>query len=390
MTSNLPESTNAVYLSLAIFAWNEEEVIAATLESLFRQSLFNELCERGLECEIICVVNGCSDRTPGIAREVFEREMTTHPDRAGFRCRVADLPERGKLNAWNQFVHGLSASEAGFLVMMDADIKFQGRDTLSNMLAVLEEDPEAHVAVDQPLKEFHGPGRWGWRRKLSQGASRMTQASPAQLCAQLYCIRSAVARNIYLPKDLAACEDGFIKAMVCTDCLTRPLNPARIRLAEGAAHSFEAYTSPGEVLKNQKRQIIGQTIVHILVDQYLATMPLRRRVNLCETLRNKEQNDPAWLKRLIDAHLGRMKHFWNLYPGLLTYRLRRLARMSKGKRLACLPAAAVGFGLTLISSFMAYRFLKRGSTDYWPKAKREKLPPATRTPSAFALKTNQQ
>ena len=49
----------------------------------------------------------------------------------------------------------------------------------------------------------------------------MTGSASAQLCGQLYCIRAEVARNIYLPKDLCACDDGFIKALVCTDFLTQ-------------------------------------------------------------------------------------------------------------------------------------------------------------------------
>ena len=61
--------------------------------------------------------------------------------------------------------------------------------------------------------------------------SEMTRAAHGQLCAQLYCIRAEVARNIYLPKDLAACEDGFIKALVCTDFLTHEVKPERVRLA---------------------------------------------------------------------------------------------------------------------------------------------------------------
>ena len=387
MTSNALESTDAVYLSLAIFAWNEEEVIGKTLESLFEQAIFSDLHARGLKAEIICVVNGCEDRTPEIAHAIFRQQTETHPGREGFVCRVVNLAERGKLNAWNQFVHSLSAAESIFLAMMDADILFQGRDTLGNMLATLEANPEAHISVDQPLKEFGPRQRAGWRQNLSLGASRMTQAAPAQLCAQLYIIRAAVARNIYLPKDLAACEDGFIKAMVCTDFLTRPVNANRVQLAQGAAHSFEAYTSPSEVVRNQKRQIIGQTIVHILVDQYLATLPLKRRLRLSETLQRKETTDPAWLKRLIDGHLKRVKYFWKLYPDLLAGRFRRLASMGPGKRLACLPAAAAGFAVALVSSFLAYRFLKAGTTNYWPKAKREKIQPGPTAP-ALTLKTS--
>ena len=123
------------------------------------------------------------------------------------------------------------------------------------------------------------------------------------MCGQLYCIRTEIARGIYLPKDLAACDDGFIKTLVCTDFLTRPTEPRRIRLAEAAEHTFEAYASPLAIVKNQKRQIMGQTIVHILVDGYLKTRPLAERSSLAETLQEKDRTDPMWLKRLIPEHL---------------------------------------------------------------------------------------
>ena len=82
----------------------------------------------------------------------------------------------------------------------------------------------------------------------------MTQASAAQVTGQLYCIRAAAARNIYLPRDLAACEDGFIKTLISADFLTRPASPARIMQADDASHVFEAYSSIGDILKNQKRR----------------------------------------------------------------------------------------------------------------------------------------
>jgi hypothetical protein len=43
-----------------------------------------------------------------------------------------------------------------------------------------------------------------FRDRLALSASQATQSAAAQLCGQHYCIRAEVARNIYLPKDLAA------------------------------------------------------------------------------------------------------------------------------------------------------------------------------------------
>jgi hypothetical protein len=208
----------------------------------------------------------------------------------------------------------------------------------------------------------------------------MTTSAEAQLCGQLYCIRTEIARNIYLPKDLAACEDGFIKTLVCTDFLTSPVQPQRIRLAEGAEHTFEAYSSPAVILKNQKRQIMGQTIVHILVDGYLKSLPLTKRARMAETLQEKDRTDPTWLKRLIHEHLQQTRFWWRLYPGMSGLSFKKLKRLKTGERLACLPAAMASSSLALVSGLLAFEALKSGCTDYWPQAQRQGFTPTQSTP----------
>jgi glycosyltransferase involved in cell wall biosynthesis len=386
-----PESANpsrSAYVSLGIIAWNEAESLPATLESLFRQSLFAELLGRKRVCELICVANGCTDRTAAVAAEVFARQSREHPAREGFRCRVEELAKRGKVNAWNQFVHSLSSREARFLFLMDADIRIAPPETLWNMLLALEADGDANVTVDRPCKDISLKRRHSVTERLSLAASQLAGSAPAQLCGQLYCIRAEVARNIYLPEDLAACEDGFIKALVCTDFLAHAASPKRIRLAMGAAHTFEAYTSPGAILRNQKRQIMGQTIVHVLVDQYLRRLPGPARARMAETLKELEAADPGWLKRLISEHLRRTRFFWRLYPGLLGHRFRRLAAQRGVHRLTCLPAALAGVSVALVSSVLAHRALKRGCTDYWPRSQRlrAEVPEAELNPDDFNLK----
>jgi hypothetical protein len=119
--------------------------------------------------------------------------------------------------------------------------------------------------------------------------------------------------------------------------------------------------------------MIGQTIVHILVDDYLKKLPFTKRRKLAEVLSEKEQADPNWLKRLIAEHLRRTRFFWQLYPGLLSHRFKRLGSLNWLKRIVCFPAALVGFFVALAASFMAYTSLKKGTTDYWPRAERGRL-----------------
>jgi len=90
--------------------------------------------------------------------------------------------------------------------------------------------------------------------------------------------------------------------------------------------------------------MIGQTVVHILIDNYLKNLTLEQKLNLAETLQDFEKHDPGWLKRLIAEHLAQVRHFWRLFPGILTFRFERLAKLRGLKRLIHLPAAAAGFG----------------------------------------------
>jgi glycosyltransferase involved in cell wall biosynthesis len=370
MTSNESNGSEPPYVSIAIFAWNEEEAVRSTLESLFEQTLFGQLRRRHLRSEVICVANGCTDKTAVVAGDFFRKVMLEHSDREALTAKLANLTARGKGNAWNQFVHQISDRGARFLFMMDADILIHRKETLWNMLNVLETELESNVAVDVPRKDIGFKQRLSIGERLSLAASSMTLAADGQLCGQLYCIRAQAARRIYLPKDLAACEDGLIKALVCTDFLSHDAWPSRIRVAPNAEHTFEAYTSLASILKNQKRQIMGQTIVHVLVDQYLRRLPAAERWDLAQFLRTKDVTDPSWLKRLIGDHLRRTRCFWRLHPGLLGNRLRHLSKLSAFHRVRCLPAALASAGASLAASLLAYGSLKNGCTDYWPKAKR--------------------
>ena len=368
--NELQANAPAYYVSIGIIAWNEEDALPDMLESLFQQTFFAALARRKLRCEIIVLANGCTDRTVELAREVFAVQKATHPAPESFSARVVELSERGKINAWNAFVHEHSARGAEFLFLMDADIRIRNPETLRRMVETLERDSGAHVAVDRPRKDIEFKRHKSVREHLSLAASRLTRSADAQLCAQLYCIRSRTARRIYLPRGFSACDDGFIKTLVCTDFLEHSVWPGRIRVADQAEHTFEAYTTFGSILKNQKRQAIGQTIVHVLLDKYLANVPPWRRSRPAELFSDNEQSDPEWLKRLVAEHLRQCRFFWRLYPGLLTHRFKRLQRLPWNKRLLCMPAVFAGSVLSLISSRAAWKFLKAGSTQYWPPADR--------------------
>jgi hypothetical protein len=360
------ESASPAWVSLGMIARNEEKAIGPALESLFRQTLFAELGQRGLAAEIWCIANDCTDATVEVAGGILAHHGARHPRRHVFATHVLTVPEAGKINAWNLFVHRVSAPAARYLILLDADIRFGHVTTLWNLCRALEDDPRAQISAGEPVKDLALKKNPSLRERISLATSRLTQGAAAQLTGQLYCIRAATARRIRLPRELPACEDGLIKSLVCTDFLSKEPQPARVVRARHASHIFEAYVSAGAILRNQKRQMIGQTFVHLLVDRYLPTLPAADRADLNRTVQRLDEEDPAWLRRLVAEHLRQTRWFWRLFPGILSFRFRRLARIPAAKRLLHLPATLIGFGVTLLACWLAARALRRGRLRYWP------------------------
>lgn len=371
MTPSPHEPTTV--LSIGIMAWNEEVSIVPMLASLFEQSIFAHLAARGERCEVVCLANGCTDRTVAVAAEIFATMNRDHPARRGLVARVEDIATPGRNNAWNRFVHEFSARETRFICLMDADIIFNRPDTIELVLSELERNPQLGGASDTPVKIVADAARPTLRERLSLATSEMTGTIAGRLNGMLYCLRSEIARNLYLPRDVLANDDGFFKAAICTDFFREPLDPSKVVSVREATHLYEPYLSLSDVLNNQKRQMIGQATVHVIVE-YLMTLSEWDRGNLAMTLRRLETSDPDWLKKLITAHVERTYYFWRLFPGILGFRWRRLAQMRGVRRVTHFPAACAGFAVTLVACWQAARFLRRGVSNYWPKTVRQPIP----------------
>jgi hypothetical protein len=364
-------SRNPICVSIGILAWNEEESLQTTLESLFRQSVFQKLSARRERAEIWCVANGCTDRTVAVAREFFARMEQKHEYADAFVAHVVDVPEPGKCNAWNRFVHEFSAPEARFLCLMDADIVFHHLDSIYNLVVALERRPDVAVSTGRPCKDILFKERKTFWDRISLATSDMTATGKGQMCGQLYCVPAELARNLRLPRGLGV-EDGFIKEVLCTHFLTRPSDPNRVITVPDVAHIFEAYVAPGAVLNNQKRQMISQATVHVLFS-HLRKLPPDDRRNFAESIRRLEAQNAEWVKTLVFEHVRAAPYFWQLFPGLLTFRFRRLLKLPGLRKLTHAPAAVIGFGVTTIAAWRAHRSLRKGMTEYWPKATRQSI-----------------
>ncbi len=353
-------------------AWNEEDSIRTTLESLFRQSIFEKLGARQRRCEIFCIANGCTDRTVEVARDVFAQMAREHVHADTFTAKVVELEEPGRSNAWNRFVHDFSAKESQFICLMDADIIFRQRDTILSLVKTLEQDTHAWVSTGRHYKDIYFKENKSLRDRVSLATSAMTGTIAGGFSGQLYCLRAPVIRKIRLPRDLVANDDGFIKAVVCTDFLTRESDTTRIASAPNAAIIYEAYITLRDVMNNQMRQMIGQTTVHVLLE-HLKSLPVESRERLAETVGLNDRQDPEWFRRINERHIRGIRHFWQLFPGILTFRFKRLGKLPGIKKVTHAPAAAVGFVVTMISCWRAFRYLRGGMSPYWPKPTRQTL-----------------
>lgn len=352
-------------ISIGILAWNEEDVIETTIASLFRQSAFqgptSDLPEA--QWEIIIVPNGCSDDTAAIARRVLA-DMIGHIDGQKIAFAVHELEEPGKSNAWNHYIHEFSNKHAELILMMDADIEFGEAETISNTVKALWKNPGAVVAVDLPLKDVNRKPNKTLVEWVSAMASRASTHGPPAISGQFFCARADALRQIWMPKGLPV-EDGFLRAMIVTDCFRSAVDNRKIIRAENATHYFEALTSFGAIFRHELRLVIGTALNCYFTWDFLmfATDPSGPGAGVL--IRNWNEKDPSWYTRFIDNSI-RSRGFWVLPGGML---LRRISRFKPNRGLGLVKwvvLVTAGFLLYLPVVMAANRRLKKGGViGYW-------------------------
>ncbi len=93
-------------LPVAVFAYNEEELITGCLTSILAAG-------EGRPLRIYVLINGCTDRTEAVVRRFAETRTQVVP---------VTLPIGDKANAWNAFVHEI-APEAESYIFIDGDMQ---------------------------------------------------------------------------------------------------------------------------------------------------------------------------------------------------------------------------------------------------------------------------
>jgi glycosyltransferase involved in cell wall biosynthesis len=352
-------------ISIGIMAWNEENVIERTLISLFEQSVFSgvntDLPEA--EWEIIVVPNGCSDRTAEIAHRTLAMLIQRNPERmASFAVR--EISESGKSNAWNRYVHEFSNSRADLMVLIDADIEFGERETIANAVRGLIANPEASVAVDLPLKDAVKKPHKSLLETISLAGSESLAKGVATIAGSFYCARAHTLREIWMPKGLSG-EDGFLRAMVLTDCFRSAINERRIIRVANATHYYETLTSLKNIFRHELRLVIGTATNCYLTWDFLAYAVDPKGPGAGVLIRNRLEENPLWYQQLLDNSI-KNHGFWVLPRGML---LRRFAKRQQGSRprtVKQMAMAVIGFLLDVPVFLVANQKLKKGdAVGFW-------------------------
>ncbi len=320
-------------ITIGMLAWNEENSIASTIQSLGRQTLLKRADGAAFIIEIIIVPNGCTDRTAEVSAAALEGVRCEFPLVA---TRVEALAEGGKVNAWNEFVHRLAPPDADYMILMDADIEMLTPRTLESMWQLLEDNAHVVIATDLPVKHLVRHARLGLKDRILLGVGEMTAAAPGQLTGQLYVARAAWLRRVWIPRGLVV-EDGWLKQILCTDGFSEPNDNSRIVRAEDASHLFECYTKFRDIWNHQIRQAISQTLYNYL-SKYIRTSIPERPVY--EVLIEKSRRDPDWFLEVIRTEVVQ-RGWWVMHTPALTMRWRRIRQARGAAKLKFLLIAAL-------------------------------------------------
>lgn len=327
-------------VDIGVFAHDEGAGIARMVAGLLAQDF------GGLDVRLLVLANGCHDDTAARARA------------AG--AEVADLPEGGKSRTWNRFVHDLSRPTADVLVFADADIELPEPDAIRRLVAELVARPGLHVMNSRPVKDIAArPQGLGWQDRLIGLAGGTLDNWRTAICGQLYAMPAAKARAHWMPVGLPV-EDGFLRAMVLTDELTRPEDLSRIDGAD-VWHIYESERTIRSLIRHQVRIVIGSAI-NMAVFETIRRSSGQERPDLLRRAATQE----AWLSHAIRERLPRWPDAFVPLHFLVKRTQNLLRQPRKILRPKGLVLLVVGFGFDLIVYVLAQMRMARGTgAGHW-------------------------
>jgi len=93
-------------INVAVFAHNEADIIAQTLESIKNAGLQKD-------DKVFVLINGCTDATYDIVKDIAKSDKRVHP---------VNIELGDKSNAWNVYVDQLGSDQADMHIFLDGDV----------------------------------------------------------------------------------------------------------------------------------------------------------------------------------------------------------------------------------------------------------------------------
>ena len=345
----MPPATTLI--DIGIFAHNEAACISGLINQIKSQDIFTD---PRFDLRVMVIANGCTDDTA-------KRAQAAAGDQPGIT--VHNLDQGGKSRSMNRFIHHLARPDCTLVGFMDADIHLTDNSLLRRMAQAMIDRPELHVHVSKPVKDIElglaPAGVVG--RMIAMGGGGLTDFRTA-ICGQLFMLRGPVARGLRLPIGLPV-EDGFIRAMVLTDHLTRPEDLGRIDGDDSIFHVYESIQTIPELLRHQTRIVVGSA-----VNTALFTKIRREAHSLpqAQALLDHGTQDATWLANVLRHELPHRPYGWVPFAFLLHRvndgKWRRILR--RGPKGIIITAA----GLTLdgiVYLRATWRMMTGGAAGHW-------------------------
>ncbi len=342
-------------IDIGIFAHNEQKRISDVICDLAAQ---HALAEGAALTDVHVLANGCSDETVTRAKAA----ISALPENVQSAFRVHDLPMPGKSRTWNSFVHTLSRPEADLLILGDGDIRIPQRDVLSILYATFAGRPDLRVATSRPVKDLErSDSRLSLVERAILAGGGALNDWRTSICGQLYAIRANAARSVWMPVGLPV-EDGFLRAMVLTDCLTRPEDLRRIDGDEAVWHEYASERTLPGLVRHQTRIVVGSAVNAMLFAVLRRDAP---DLEAAQTILKTAAEDHAWLARTERRELPRWPYGYVPFS-ILTKRLSRVFQNGPPRR----PSAIVSFGAGLVLDALVYllatvRMARSGGAGHW-------------------------
>lgn len=262
---------------LGIFAFNEERLIRACIESIAAHGGIDGL-------SVVVLANGCSDQTVSICRGLTQKYAWLN---------VEDIALGDKASAWNLLVHDI-AGDADTIFFLDGDCTVLP-GALQQLATALAERADAWVVSAVPVY-----------RATSLGSFRRQMLRKPGVAGNLYAMSSRFLHrlreaDVRMPRGWIG-DDSLIGALARSD-----LDPAadwkdaRVHVCRDAAFAYEPaiwmiILNPMAYIKRKTRYSLRYFQNHLLGDLLrrdgLAAMP--RDVERLYAAGNVDRLRPRW------------------------------------------------------------------------------------------------